>query len=85
MRRFFRVARPDHVLLTFLAEAHDGLCTVSTADRERGIVQITAPQGREREVAAFIQALQAEISMDEVTGDAQPSASDQRSDHPSRH
>lgn len=65
--RFFRVARREHVYLTFLAEAHEGLCTVSTVDQQNGIVRIVAPEGRDKEVAEFISALQEEIGMAEVT------------------
>lgn len=68
--RFFKVDRQQHVYLTFLAEAHDGLCTISTVDQQRGIVQICAPPGREQEVDQFILAMQDEISMQEVVGRA---------------
>jgi len=68
--RFFKVDRQQHVYLTFLAEAHEGLCTVSTVDQQQGIVQISAPPGREQEVDQFILALQDEISMQEVVGRA---------------
>lgn len=70
--RFFIVDRQQHVYLTFLAEAHEGLCTVSTVDQQQGIVSISAPPGREQEVRQFIQALQNEISMDEVGHDPCP-------------
>lgn len=64
--RLFKVERHHHVYLTFLAEAHEGLCTVSTVDQQQGIVRISAPTGREHEVAQFILALQLEIGMQEV-------------------
>jgi len=64
--RFFQIDRQQHVYLTFLAEAHEGLCTVSTVDQQQGIVRISAPPGREQEVDQFIQALQEEIGMCEV-------------------
>ena len=64
--RLFRVDRPQHVYLTFLTEAHEGLCTVSTVDQQQGIVRISAPSGRERETDQFIAALQHEIGMTEV-------------------
>lgn len=64
--RFFKIDRQQHVYLTFLAEAHDGLCTISTVDQQQGIVRISAPPGREREVDQFIRALQEEIGMQEI-------------------
>ena len=64
--RFFKVERAQHVYLTFIAEAHDGLCTISTVDNAKGIVRIIAPEGQEQEVAGLIQALQNEIGMVEV-------------------
>jgi len=64
--RFFKIDRQQHVYLTFLAEAHEGLCTVSTVDQQQGIVRISAPSGREQEVAQFILALQNEIGMKEL-------------------
>lgn len=64
--RFFKVDRQQHVYLTFIAEAHDGLCTISTVDNAAGIIRISAPQGREQEVDQFILALQDEIGMEEL-------------------
>jgi len=64
--RFFKVDRQQHVYLTFLAEAHDGLCAVSTVDQQQGIIRISAPPGREHEVDQFILALQDEIGMEEL-------------------
>lgn len=64
--RLFTVERHHHVYLTFLAEAHEGLCTVSTIDQQQGIVRITAPRGQEQDVDQFILALQQEIGMEEI-------------------
>lgn len=64
--RFFKVDRQQHVYLTFLAEAHEGLCTVSTVDQQQGIVRISTLEGQERELDQFIIALQKEIGMSEV-------------------
>lgn len=64
--RFFKVDRQQHVYLTFLAEAHEGLCTISTVDQQQGIVRISAPPGREQETDQFIRALQNEIGMEEL-------------------
>lgn len=64
--RFFKIDRQQHVYLTFLAEAHEGLCTVSTVDQQQGIVRISAPSGQEQEVDRFILALQDEIGMHEL-------------------
>ena len=65
--RFFFVERSQHVYLTFIAEAHEGLCTVSTVDNARGIVKIIAPEGREHELESFIKGIKEEISMEELS------------------
>ena len=65
-QRFFRVERCHHAYLTFIAEAHDGLCSISTVDNGAGIVRITAPQGREEELYDFIGAMIDELAMEEV-------------------
>ncbi len=67
--RFFKVNHQQHVYLTFLAEAYEGLCTVSTTDKQLGIVRISAPAGRERELDDFIRALTGEIDMEETSPD----------------
>lgn len=64
--RYFKVDRQQHVYLTFLAEAHDGLCSISTVDNQQGIVRISAPSGREHELEGFLRALETEIGMREV-------------------
>ncbi len=64
--RFFKVERKHHAYLTFIAEAHDGLCSMSTVDNARGIVRITAPQGREEELECFLEAMNDEIGMEEL-------------------
>lgn len=64
--RFFRVDRSQHAYLTFITEAHEGLCTVSTVDNKNGIVRIIAPEGREEELDGLIRALQEEIGMEEI-------------------
>lgn len=64
--RCFKLTRRDHMYLTFLVEAHEGLCTVSTVDQRNGIVRISAPEGREQEVASFITALTHELDLQEV-------------------
>ncbi len=64
--RFFKVERAQHAYLTFITEAHEGLCSISTVDNARGIVRIMTPEGRDQEVTELIQALQAEIGMEEV-------------------
>lgn len=63
---FFRVPRQHHVYITFLAEGHEGLCTVSTVDQKQGIVRIMAPEGRELELEGLLASLKAEIGMEEV-------------------
>lgn len=64
--RFFQIDRSQHAYLTFIAEAHEGLCTISTVDQQQGIVQISAPQGRDPEVQEFLEAFKNEVGMREV-------------------
>lgn len=66
MTRFFMVPKQHHVYITFLAEAHEGLCTVSTVDRQQGIIRFMAPAGQEKELAGLIESLEIEIGMKEV-------------------
>lgn len=65
-QKFFVVERSQHVYLTFIAEAHDGLCSISTVDNSKGIIRITVPEGREAEVESFMDAMKAEIGMEEI-------------------
>lgn len=68
--RFFQVDQSQHGYLTFISDGHEGLCSISTVDRQNGIIKITAPDGREAEVDSFILAMTDEIGMKEVKWDA---------------
>ena len=63
---YCKVPRPEQIMLTFLAEAQEGLCTVSTVDQEQGILRIMATEGQETEALEFINALKSEIGLQEV-------------------
>ncbi len=65
--RFFKVERKHHAYLTFITEAHEGLCSISTVDNALGIVRVSVPHGREREMEGLLSALKEEIGMEEVS------------------
>lgn len=65
--RHFRVERRDLVYLKFIVEAYEGLATLSTADRERGIVVITYHRHFAEDIDALLNALGTEIALQEVT------------------
>lgn len=65
--RHFRVERRDLVYLKFIVEAYEGLATLSTADRERGIVVITYHRYFAEDIDALLNALGTEIALQEVT------------------
>lgn len=65
--QFFKIDRSQHAYLTFIAEAHEGLCSISTVDQQQGIVRISAPQGREQELREFLEAFKKEIGIQEVS------------------
>ena len=66
--RYFRVERRELVYLKFIVEAYEGLATLSTADREHGIVVISYPRHFAEDLDALLNALGTEIALQEVTG-----------------
>lgn len=64
--RYFKVLHRDLVYLKFITESHEGLATVSTVDRERGIVAITCPSHFAKDMEAMIQSLGTEIALQEL-------------------
>ncbi|WP_298434122.1 DUF4911 domain-containing protein [Geobacter sp.] len=65
--RYFRVERRELVYLKFIVEAYEGLATLSTADRERGIVAISYPRHFAEDLDALLTELGTEIALQEVT------------------
>ena len=64
--RYFQIHRRDLVFLKFILEAYEGLSTLSTEDRVKGIVRLNVPRPFNADVDALIEALRMEISMTEV-------------------
>lgn len=64
--RFFQINRRDLVYLKFILEAYEGLSTLSTEDRNKGIVRLTVPRPFCADVDALIEALRMEIAITEV-------------------
>lgn len=71
--RFFQINRRDLVYLKFILEAYEGLSTLSTADRDRGIVRLDVPRRFSADVGALMEALGREIAMIEVEPPETPS------------
>ncbi|WP_306533912.1 DUF4911 domain-containing protein [Geobacter sp.] len=66
--RYFQVARRDLAYLKFIVEAHEGLATLSTADRETSTVVITYSSYFTEEMNSLLESLGTEIAMQEVSG-----------------
>jgi Domain of unknown function (DUF4911) len=64
--RYFKINRRDLVYLKFILEAYEGMSTLSTADREEGIIRLNMPRGFSEDVAALVHVMSTEISMIEV-------------------
>lgn len=64
--RYFQIHRRDLVFMKFILEAYEGLSTLSTEDRDKGIVRLNVPQPFNDDVDALIEALRMEISITEV-------------------
>jgi hypothetical protein len=64
--RYFKINRRDLVYLKFILEAYEGLTTLSTADRDEGIVRLNMPRGFSEDVGALVDVLRNEIAMIEV-------------------
>lgn len=71
--RYFQVARRDLVYLKFIVEAHEGIATLSTADRESGTVAITYHRYFTEEVNSLLESLGTEIAIKEVSDTEFPS------------
>jgi hypothetical protein len=65
--RFFRVDRRDLVYLKFIMEAHEGLATLSTADKIESIVRVTYHDCCSLAVESMLAALQKEIVLTETS------------------
>ena len=64
--RYFQINRRDLVYLKFILEAYEGMTTLSTEDREKGIVRLNMPVGFCADIAALMVALSSEIAITEV-------------------
>jgi hypothetical protein len=64
--RYFRVARHDLVYLKFILEAYEGLCVMSTVDRDSAVVRIGYPGTSEADVDGLMGALAMDIRIDQI-------------------
>jgi len=65
--RYFQIARHDLVYLKFIVEAHEGIATLSTADRRTSTVAITYHRYFAEEINSLLESLGTEIAMKEVS------------------
>lgn len=61
-----RVDRRDIFYIHYIIEGYDGLGTVTTRDRSRGLIQLTYPETCRDDLFDLIHALQAEEVIKEV-------------------
>lgn len=64
--RYFQVARHDLAYLKFIVEAHEGIATLSTADRKTSTVAITYHRYFAEELNSLLESLGTEIAIKEV-------------------
>ncbi len=64
--RYFRLDRRDLVYLKFVLEAYEGLCTLSTVEKDATLVRISTFPWCAADVDALIEALRKEISITET-------------------
>uniref|UniRef100_A0A831UEX7 DUF4911 domain-containing protein n=1 Tax=Geobacter metallireducens TaxID=28232 RepID=A0A831UEX7_GEOME len=65
--RYFQVARQDLAYLKFIVEAHEGIATLSTADRKTSTVAITYHRYFAEEINSLLESLGTEIAVKEVS------------------
>jgi shikimate 5-dehydrogenase len=70
--RYFQLAGRDMVYMKFILEAYEGMCTMSTIDGKRGIVQVNYTLPWAEDVARLMEALAGEITIVEVTREGEP-------------
>lgn len=65
--RYFQIARHDLAYLKFIVEAHEGIATLSTADRKTSTVSITYHRYFAEEINSLLESLGTEIAIKEVS------------------
>ncbi len=65
--RYFQVPRRDLAYLKFIVEAHEGLATLSTADRETSTVVVSYFSYFTEEIGSLLESLGTEIAIKEVS------------------
>ena len=65
-KRHFLLPRAEIGFLRFILESYDGLAFARTLDPRQGLVEITFPAGRRRDVEKLLGALAGEIGLQEV-------------------
>ncbi len=65
-KRYFQMARAEIGHLRFILESYDGLAFARTLDNQLALVEIAYSPSRVRDVEALLEALTAEIGLQEV-------------------
>lgn len=65
--RYFKVQRRDLAYLKFIVESYEGLATLSTADREGGVVVVSYSSCFAKDMGALMESLGTEIALEEVS------------------
>jgi len=64
---FFQLPRKDLVYLKFILEAYEGMSTLSTADKQLGIVRLSVPNRFLPDMTELLASLGQEISLQPAT------------------
>lgn len=67
--RFFKVPQEVIYLLKAIFESYEGMCIVSTIDRDNGIIQVTIASDFKAEIDEVIEEFKERFSMHEVYHD----------------
>lgn len=65
-KRYFRIPRAEIGYLRFILESYDGLAFARTLDKQLALVEIAYPPSRSRDAEPLIEALTAEVGLEEV-------------------
>lgn len=64
--KYFQINSSDLVYLKFILEAYEGFATLSTEDRQNGIIRLVVPAAFHDEVNNLLDGLRSEIEFMEV-------------------
>ena len=65
-KRYFQMPRAEIGHLRFILESYDGLAFARTLDKQLALVEIAFPPSRARDVEPLLEALAAEVGLEEV-------------------